>query len=137
MYTEGDAFNHDWHASEDGASLKCFDCHAEGSHKAMNFHEKKDFTEKLCVDCHEDIFPKDAKNKMLSTYKTVSYTDAMHNTCIKCHEHSLKINPDLKSSNPDLDKCEQCHSVNQNESDKKLFKNKKTNKWVVVPPKIK
>lgn len=137
MYTEGDAFNHDWHTSADGASLKCFDCHTQGSHKAMNFHEKQNFTEKLCVDCHEDIFPKDAKSKILSTYKTVSYTDAMHNSCIKCHNHNLKIDTELQVSNPDLDRCDKCHSVKQNATDKKLFKNKKTNKWVVVPPKIK
>jgi hypothetical protein len=80
------------------------------------------------------MIPPDAKIKEIKTYKTASYTDAMHNLCISCHEDKMRSNPMIASAKPDLSKCSTCHkNFEKFQRSKKLFREKNNNKWVVVP----
>lgn len=129
MYTAGDAFKHDWHASSDGADLKCFDCHATGEFKSAQ-------TAAGCETCHLDLFPVNTGVKV-EKYTTPSYVDAMHMMCIDCHTKSMKDSVGLAMRKPDLDKCSTCHPKGvEHKYTKKLFEERGPNKWVVLPTKI-
>ena len=134
MYLTGDAFRHDWHSSSSGANLDCFKCHNKSVSKGMNFKFSNKKATRICKDCHNNIIPADSRIKKLSTYKTLSYTDAMHSLCIKCHKDRLKSDTILFKSKPNLAQCSNCHkNFGIFKKDKKLFQEKKENKWVVVP----
>ncbi len=130
MYTPGDAFRHDWHASSDGGNLKCFDCHEEGMYKSSA-------NAKGCESCHDNMIAEGSTIKV-EQYKTLSYVDAMHKLCIDCHEQELANRPDLKASKPGLATCQNCHPDAQpHKYVKKLFEKKQANRWVVIPSRMK
>ncbi len=133
MYTEGDAFNHDWHASPDGASLNCYECHKEGMHKSACSAEQKVAD---CRPCHEDIIPPYAYFK-IENYVTPSYVDALHNMCINCHRERLAIDSSLKARKPELALCITCHPEGQEtDYEKSMFLKQQKKKWVVLPGKM-
>lgn len=131
MYTPGNAFKHDWHASADGGNLNCFDCHTKNKYKTAE-------TAKECIDCHEDLVP-EGSPIVPDDYTTVSYVDAMHQMCTDCHKRSIEEDLELAARKPDLAKCETCHPDVQERRrrEKKLFKQRRRNKWVVLPGRIK
>ena len=134
MYLAGDAFRHDWHSSSKGANLGCFECHDETQSKGLTFSSNSLVMYEPCRDCHENMIPPDSKIKEIKTYETVSYTDAMHNLCITCHEKKIRANPVLASKKPDLSKCSSCHQdYDKYQRKNELFRENKKNKWVVVP----
>lgn len=134
MYTEGDAFNHDWHSSQGGANLKCFDCHETGKHKSAESAKKKVDD---CRPCHKDVIPPYAYFK-IENYKTASYTDAMHIMCITCHEERLSIDTLLQQNKPNLALCITCHPKGETmEIEKERFAKQKDKKWVVIPGRMK
>jgi len=134
MYVEGDAFRHEWHSSSIGANLNCFECHDKSESKGLNFSKMNSDLFDVCRECHKNMIPPDAKIKKIKTYKTVSYTDAMHNLCISCHEDKIRSNPLIAASKPNLSKCSTCHNnFEKFQRDKELFREKGNNKWVVVP----
>jgi hypothetical protein len=97
MYTVTDVFNHDWHASPQGAAIACNECHKPGM-------QRQAATAKKCDDCHHDLQVKNSPVKV-ETYMAVSYTDAMHNSCIPCHAQKAKELADK----PNLGLCPTCH----------------------------
>ncbi len=97
MYSEVDAFDHDWHSSPRGGNLECFECHAKGSEKTASSAKK-------CNDCHLDLIPAGATIK-IENYMAPSYTDAMHTLCVSCHREQAKNRPDLAR----LTLCTTCH----------------------------
>ena len=104
MYNNVDFFKHDWHASSNGANLKCVDCHSKGFTKSKE-------TAKKCTDCHPSY---DFTNtKFISTVEffAPSYTDAMHRLCVSCHIVKSK---ELKDK-PNLAQCSTCHSIEPSE----------------------
>lgn len=128
MYTEFDAFRHDWHASETGGAQKCFDCHEEGKYKTKE-------TAADCSKCHDDLIPKGSTIEM-KDYMAPSYVDALHKMCIGCHRDVLENDPKIAAENPYIDQCTTCHPPGvKYDGDKKIFE-KQMNKWVVVPPKM-
>jgi len=132
MYTKSDAFRHDWHASAMGGNLKCFDCHNPKLSKSKQ-------TAKKCEECHKDLISPFANSslKNIKTYITVSYVDAMHRMCIRCHESKIKKDSLLAKQKPDLAKCKNCHkNIEKYKYTKKMFQRRKINKWVVVPGKL-
>ncbi|MBM2816280.1 MAG: hypothetical protein HW421_3042 [Ignavibacteria bacterium] len=138
MYLTGDAFRHDWHTSAQGANLDCFKCHKQGNSKGKEYlHNMKSVTDS-CTNCHNDLIPANSKTRLLKTYKTVSYSDAMHNLCIGCHDSLIKSDVVLKARKPDLALCSNCHIKSQPyRKDKIIFEGVQKNKWVVLPGRIK
>ncbi|MFP4527038.1 MAG: NrfD/PsrC family molybdoenzyme membrane anchor subunit [Candidatus Kapaibacterium sp.] len=129
MYSPGDAFRHDWHASETGAALECFDCHEENKFKSVA-------TAKGCESCHDDLFPKNATIEV-ADYNADAYVDAMHTMCIGCHESSIADQPEMAARRPDLAACATCHPAGQEvQITERIFSRVKQNKWVVVPAKL-
>ncbi len=137
MYQMSNAFNHDWHASENGADLNCFECHDKDISKGRKFMERDSLSKELCKDCHDGMFAVDALFNEYHDFKTVSYTQAMHGLCITCHDTELKKDSVLREEKPNLSKCENCHETIRDEDKKELFETRSKNKWVVVPPRIK
>jgi Ni/Fe-hydrogenase subunit HybB-like protein len=134
MYVSGDAFRHDWHSSPDGVNLDCFKCHDKSVNKGAMFRDKEFDFNKMCKECHEPMIPTDSRIPVITTYKTLSYTDAMHNLCIKCHEERLASDTLLAARKPDLAKCGACHqNFRPYMPNTKLVRRRKDNKWVVVP----
>jgi len=97
MYKPTDAFKHDWHASPKGGNLNCLECHEKS--KSRN----KDNVDK-CEKCHKDLIPAGATIDV-KQYKAVSYAEAMHGLCIKCHAAKAGI-----VGRPDLQRCAVCHA---------------------------
>jgi len=134
MYLQGDAFRHNWHASSTGANLNCFECHTKNESKGKNFRMFGTPATEICQKCHKDMIPYDSPMKILKTYKTVSYTDAMHFSCIKCHQQRLASDTALKARKPALAECSNCHKTTEPyKADNRLFEKANRNKWVVVP----
>ncbi len=135
MFKEGDAFGHDWHASEAGADIKCFECHDEDASKGKKFRENPELITELCFECHDDLIPKGSEVQDIKTYKTMSYTDALHNSCIDCHNKFLEKDSALRVRKPNLAKCSNCHyDYVEYVKKERLFQEKRDrNKWVVVP----
>lgn len=99
MYTPADVFRHDWHASPDGANLKCGACHREDLQRTAQ-------TAKQCQDCHKDLFPSGTLVQ-INHYNARSYTDAMHGMCMKCHQkNALTLVGKEK-----LAQCATCHKT--------------------------
>ncbi len=134
MYVEGDGFRHDWHSSPEGANLDCFKCHDKSVSKGAMFRNKEFDFGNMCEKCHETMLPADSRTLQVKTYKTLSYTDAMHNLCIKCHEERLASDTLVAARKPDIAKCGSCHqNFKPYMPNKKLIRRRNDNKWVVVP----
>jgi hypothetical protein len=137
MYDKADAFRHDWHASKEGADIKCIKCHDANDSKGREFKNNPQLAMQKCVECHEDMIPPDSKIQKIKTYETLSYSDAMHTMCINCHEDRLKTDADLKLRKSDLANCATCHyKVEKFIRERKLFEKSDKNKWVVLPNKF-
>lgn len=127
MYYYGDAFKHDWHASEMGANLKCFDCHPDGEYKTP-------YNAKSCDACHDDMVAPGSTIQIKQYTKIASYVDAMHKMCIDCHEEYLAADPDLRERKPHLALCMTCHSGGEIYTYTKVpGRERPINKWVVLP----
>lgn len=136
MYLVGDAFRHNWHTSKDGANLDCFRCHSKEKSKGQEFKENPKLVMDNCFECHKDLLPEGISVVNIKTYKTPSYSDAMHNLCINCHEKRLNKDYDLAARKPTLAMCITCHPKPQApEKQNLLFEREQKNKWVVVPSK--
>jgi len=97
MFKTATAFDHEWHQTSVKANLRCFDCHTEGM-------EKTAYNVKKCQDCHNDLIPENSELSV-DDYKTLSYCDAMHTLCVKCHKQKAQTVEDKK----DLALCKTCH----------------------------
>jgi hypothetical protein len=102
MYTQSDAFGHDWHSSPSGANLACTECHALGA-------EKRSDSAKSCGACHTDLYDgvalASAGAASQQTYLARSYVDAMHVQCIECHRR-IAVDEQAKQF---LIECSTCH----------------------------
>jgi hypothetical protein len=134
MYFESDAFRHDWHTSPAGADLRCFECHDKNQSKGAQFKNvdlKQNF---MCGKCHKTMIPPDSRTPKIKTYITLSYTDALHNLCINCHLKKIRSNISIAARKPNLAKCSACHKdFKPYQGEKRLFRKRKDNIWVVVP----
>ena len=134
MYAESDVFNHDWHSSKVGANIECFKCHSKKQSKGMDFRGQPEKIASACLNCHKDFFPDAIKEKKFNSYKTLSYTDAMHQSCIACHQERLRTDADLKLRKPNLSKCSTCHTTEKfAQNNIELYNRKEFNKFLVIP----
>lgn len=133
MYLTSDAFQHNWHSSPEGANLECFKCHSKFISKGRDLKMSNKQLTRFCQKCHKDLIPPDSRTKILGTYVTLSYTDAMHNLCINCHSQKLTQDSLLRIQRPDLAKCSNCHRSEQVIKNKKVLPKVVKNKWVVIP----
>jgi Ni/Fe-hydrogenase subunit HybB-like protein len=99
MYNAVDFFKHDWHASENGANIKCNECHSLNQTRDAS-------TAKQCTECHTDYKFNATFNKNNGNYYILSYTDAMHKLCVSCHTKKVTH----LVNKPNLDKCSTCHA---------------------------
>ncbi len=134
MYTESDVFKHDWHSSKEGANLDCFKCHSKTVSKVMDFRNQPEKISSACLKCHIDMLPPESETTHLKSYKTYSYVDAMHYSCIKCHKESLAKDEELRKRNPYIEHCSNCHkNLNISQYYNELSKQKEFNKFLVIP----
>jgi Ni/Fe-hydrogenase subunit HybB-like protein len=134
MYTEADVFRHDWHSSSEGANLKCNECHDMNVSKGLEFREDPALATRKCLECHPKMIPDDSQIKEIKSYIVMSYTDALHKSCIDCHDKELKANEELRLRKPELAGCSNCHyKVEKYIEERKLFERSDKNKWVVLP----
>ncbi len=94
MYKTVDFFKHDWHASDNGAKIKCDECHTPNQTRNAESAKK-------CSKCH----PNYDRSDMNSNYSILSYTDALHKLCVSCHKMKLTEVTDK----PNLANCASCH----------------------------
>ncbi len=99
MYSASDAFNHDWHASPNGADIRCRKCHTENKNREIS-------TAKTCTQCHNEM-ASDSAALVDSKYMAMSYTDAMHMLCVSCHHDKAAENPEKVA----LAECSTCHET--------------------------
>lgn len=97
MYMTYDAFQHDWHASPGGANIACNTCHAQDMARTAENTKK-------CDDCHSDLIPEHA-SITVKQYRALSYTDALHGTCVDCHRKEASQD----ESKEKLALCAACH----------------------------
>ncbi len=100
MYAEVDFFRHDWHSSNEGANLKCEDCHTPGVTRSAESAKK-------CTACHPSYKFSPNGQSAAKEYYILSYTDAMHRLCVSCHTVESKNVKDK----PNLAQCPTCHRL--------------------------
>lgn len=86
-------FNHNLHTKELGGNASCPECH-EGEHRAETAVD--------CVECHEMMIP--AQGEQRFDDQAPSYQDAMHGSCLECHEEQA-----VSLDKPELAGCSTCH----------------------------
>ncbi len=109
MYDTTNIFNHESHivsitrrdslAGVCPSNNSCVACHQKNEPKTAR-------SSKSCLECHrEDMLPNQSEPvQPLNLEYAVSYTDAMHLTCIECHKEQKRM-----VNKEDLDKCQTCH----------------------------
>jgi Ni/Fe-hydrogenase subunit HybB-like protein len=95
VYNSTSTFDHERHVElvEPGGNESCDECH-EGGHSASTAID--------CVACHGNMGPDE--NGQPFDYIAPSYEDAMHGSCISCHEAEAE-----KLNEPLLPSCVTCH----------------------------
>ncbi|TET94729.1 MAG: hypothetical protein E3J29_07880 [Dehalococcoidia bacterium] len=95
VYNPTSTFDHELHVDllEPGGNESCDECH-EGGHSASTAIE--------CVECHKNMGP--GEDGQPFDYVAPSYEDAMHGSCIQCHESEAE-----KLDKPELPYCATCH----------------------------
>ncbi len=91
-------FDHTLHQVELGGNLSCVECH-RGEHTVQ--------TAKACGECHEVMVPQAGETTF--NYYAAGYKEAMHGTCITCHEQEAQ-----QQDRPELGRCPACHKFNDN-----------------------
>jgi hypothetical protein len=119
MYTEADAFRHDWHASPLGGKIPCGDCHQSGVKRSAE-------SAKECSQCHADLVVPNATIKV-KNYMAPAYADAMHGLCISCHQQKVEAN---LTENAELARCTTCHKEDMSSIARKAFKYEHLDKQV-------
>ena len=89
---------HDWHASANGANIKCEGCHKVGVTRNSESAKK-------CVECHPEFKFDKSEFSFTKNYFALSYTDALHKLCVSCH---IIKSRELKDK-PNLAQCTTCH----------------------------
>lgn len=95
VYNPTSTFDHKLHVElvEPGGNESCDECH-EGGHSASTATD--------CVECHTNMGP--SEDGQPFDYMAPSYEDAMHGSCIQCHEAEAE-----KLNEPLLPSCATCH----------------------------
>jgi Ni/Fe-hydrogenase subunit HybB-like protein len=103
QYKTTDIFRHDYHADLLGGNAGCSECHKDPSLPKTRANSTP------CLDCHRDMV---AGGGLVddpapdSPFAAVSYMEAMHGTCLKCHvEEDEKHDEKL----PKRALCSTCH----------------------------
>jgi cytochrome c553 len=96
VYNPTSTFDHGLHVElvEPSGNQSCDECH-EGGHSASTAIE--------CVECHKNMGP--GEDGQPFDYIAPSYEDAMHGSCIQCHEAEAQ-----KLNEPLLPSCVTCHN---------------------------
>jgi len=109
MYNSTKIFDHEKHklaVTEDKqlnglnpSNYSCVECHQTNCPKTTQ-------SAKDCLECHrENMFLTNNSNVQLNSMFAVSFTDAMHLTCLECHKKEA-----VNLKNEHLDKCYTCHN---------------------------
>jgi len=109
MFSNTNIFDHEKHklmVADDKQLLglnrsnrSCIECHTSDYPKTIK-------ATKNCLECHnEDMFLTGQSTIQFSSMHAVSFTDAMHLTCLECHKKEA-----VNLKNEHLDKCYTCHN---------------------------
>ncbi len=103
MFDTTSLFDHREHEEALGGNAGCSECH--GPEVRVKTWE----TATACMDCHADAV---GRSSVISPphdrwSAAVSYTDAMHGLCVKCHEDEIVRSPERYA--PSLADCGNCH----------------------------
>jgi hypothetical protein len=104
MYVSTDIFNHSSHVARIGGNDACSECHIDPD------AVKSRTSAKACSECHTETSVADPIIRVATEEKqglAVSYMDAMHNLCIKCHEREVQRDPE--NYHRSFAECAQCH----------------------------
>jgi Ni/Fe-hydrogenase subunit HybB-like protein len=101
VYLPTSIFDHSLHQDDLGGNAACVECHT-GEHTRDSA--------KPCVECHEAMVPE--AGGAAFNYLAPSYQEAMHGTCIACHEREAAI-----QNRPELARCPACHTNDTNAVD--------------------
>jgi len=93
-YQAQSIFDHARHQQVLGGNESCTECHAA---------EHVRLSSEICQNCHETMAPQKGNLKFNSF--APSYADAMHGTCLECHEQEA-----VKQEKPELALCSTCHT---------------------------
>ncbi len=95
VYSPTSTFDHEFHVEqvEPSGNESCDECH-EGGHSASTAVE--------CVECHTNMGPDEDGQPF--DYIAPSYEDAMHGSCMECHEDEAE-----RLNKPELPYCTTCH----------------------------
>ncbi|MBD3403180.1 hypothetical protein GF420_09820 [candidate division GN15 bacterium] len=101
-------FEHDFHTRAVAEKEELGGIHPE-NHSCMHCHGESGLesptTARSCLDCHkEDMYPMQAASQAEDLMHAISFREAMHRTCVACHERSM-----LVFNRPDLSECRTCH----------------------------
>jgi hypothetical protein len=108
MVTPTQIFDHDRHqtlvAEEEDLggvfpeNLSCVQCHTPGEAKTAA-------NAKSCLECHQENTGWEGVDEGTADLaRAVSYLEAMHGTCVGCHEEEAE-----KQDRPELRDCSNCH----------------------------
>ncbi len=117
-YLPSSIFNHTLHLENLGGNQACSECHPgesfdlhlmvisylNGKQECCDCHTGEHLATNAvsCDECHEQMQPENPETKF--TYHAIPYFDAMHNTCINCHQRKA-----FELSKPALGECGTCH----------------------------
>ncbi len=104
MFDTTNVFDHAAHERALGGNDGCVQCHAADA--TTKTYE----TATACTECHQA--PAAPADSVIPApherwHAAVSYTDAMHDLCRKCHEAEIREHPDRYA--PSLAECRNCH----------------------------
>jgi hypothetical protein len=107
MYLAVDIFDHESHVEHTHGNAGCVECHTDPA------AEKVRATTKDCGECHETMRPEGTRVDIVKAQQTsmaTGYMDAMHGSCIGCHEEEMAKREewDLNTA-ADLTLCTNCH----------------------------
>jgi predicted CXXCH cytochrome family protein len=110
VYLETYIFNHQNHVTKFGGDEGCETCHKRSTPpaaKVLALENEPLENEALCDRCHADNRARETFVELSKTTRVnyaVSYKDAMHNLCIRCHESRR-----AEVNKPNLAICTTCH----------------------------
>jgi Ni/Fe-hydrogenase subunit HybB-like protein len=103
MYLAVDIFGHSLHVEKTDGNAGCIECHTDP------LADKVRDNVKPCAECHETMRPEGTLVDIPEEQQTTiaaSYMDALHTSCMGCHEEEHEK---LEEPNENFTNCTNCH----------------------------
>ena len=103
MYLAVDIFEHSFHVERTNGNDGCIECHTDPAADKLRENTK------ACSECHETMRPEGTLVEIPKEKQTTmapAYMDALHTSCIGCHEQVMAT---LEEPNENFTNCTNCH----------------------------